>query len=1578
MPQTDLQLGGAYIYQWECGVLLALNYLFDTALKYSPDLHQLIEEFLGQVEAIHLEGKTRDEESVDLEDINLISGKRVIYIQVRAKEAEGKWWVPSDPLLAKALYRFYCNKALDQDELSVRFVFLSNRGFNPQLARLKAAIAAGTVAQSQQAEHLLNQVQRYVTRDHSTASPLGKLRFNQLLSGLTLIEFLSVSAVEASIQNKLQGLGMDSWREASEHLYTRFSKGSVRKGGIRITGDDLIASLEPFSGELLRLRVLPVALFQLRPDIIDFTGRHEQLAQVTSLLEKATEAEATAVVISAVAGMPGVGKSALATHVAHRLKDHFPDAQLYVNLRGADGQPLDPFNVLARFLRALGVEDEFIPESLQERASLYRSRLADRQALVLLDNAHDEAQLRPLLPGSPSCAVLVTSRRRLSALEGATVIDLKVMPYDEALELLGRLAGTERVQSDLERARKIVSLCGRLPLAIRIAGGKLRDRPHWNLEDYASRLDDERQRLGQLQLGDLNVRASFALSYQDLILDDARLFRLLAVAGDVFSAEMAAGVLGVELNAAWEALERLVDLQLLEPAGDERYRFHDLMRLFAQERLEQEESPEEQQAARSRAERWYLTAPEAHFYSQAGILDRYVHSATPSASPEMLEAILAVLETRADLRKYFFRSRPSAAWAHILWERSFFDNPPPPQETESGYVLRHWDVQGYLISVAAEVPDVVVNVAESIEGHGLYISQAIWALCEIPGEQAEKLLPKITEWLDDPQISRSIAREVANLVIHLAQEKRRDAAFDLLHALTAPIPPSDIKSIGEMKWGAEAAPKFLDVLVAKRFLERDFPQVAALDPGRAVAILQEHLCTAIHLEAEALDSPDFETRSWWRSAIEHSEQDILIGYKHQLLRGLRDSLETWVQEDAKAAAPVLRQYLGDEREILRRLGLHILHSFPATYPALVSDELGRFENLDDTGIHHEFFMLMQKGFPYVDVANQTALIAAIYNGPPPARVKKFAEWASQKHGIDAEDYLRASAQCWIRDRLWMLKDYLSGKPAETLRQLVEAWGSPEHPEFTRWSGGVYSIRDVAPIEEQELARMSPEELVTYVHEWEPDPQQAHGPEPITYKGLANAVTNVILAAPQRYEDQVAPVVLFRPEFAYALLDHAREGKPSTSEEWEFAIGVCETLLEDQDVGHDMTHPLDVSWTRVRLEIVLLIQLGLNNEQCRIPTHLLPRVRDILLVLLDDADPDNVRPRALLALIEYARLWAQIVEETGQEARSEESVPTRLEPVVRDALTRKLDRREDPSWVVHSAYGHHLPLLFWLDQEWVETHIDVILPEGEDEDSVGYYMAAWEAYVTSNHFWPSILELLRTKYEKAIHNLSRGWVTLTHADPERDLAAHVVWEYLLSEYDLNLPAGPQNLIKLLFQEAPPQARGHVPWVFWRVLEENPSKAETYWPRVRVVWEWRAKEALAANYSTDFADEMEWFAHLLPVAPGQETIASLWPLLEGLLPYIPRSNIGGGWSAAEKYLAADVDGDPVRAIKFYRLLHEQAPRRPEWYHAGEEATKIIEKAADCKSARQEVLSLIDLLARRWDIHQFRYVYDRLHHT
>jgi len=374
--------------------------------------------------------------------------------------------------------------------------------------------------------------------------------------------------------------------------------------------------IEQLRGQIEGISAAPLpSPHHLPPDIADFTGRRKELGKVTRLLVRAAQARGTAVVISAVAGMAGVGKSALAIHAAHALKDSFPDATLYVNLRGADDRPVLPAEALAGFLRALGVDDPAMPKDLPGRSGLYRSLLDGQRALVLLDNAYDEAQVRPLLPGSPTCAVLVTSRARLSALEGAETLDLEVMPETDALSLLRKLAGARRVVAEPEAARRIVKLCGYLPLAIRIAGGKLRGKAHWTLAEYASRLCDQRGRLKRLKLGDLEVRASFAISYDDLDPADARLFRLLGLlVGPDFASNVAGALLEAEPAAApeagEEALERLVETQLLEAVGGGRYKFHDLMRLFACERLEEEETAGEQQAARLRCASFYLAVSE--------------------------------------------------------------------------------------------------------------------------------------------------------------------------------------------------------------------------------------------------------------------------------------------------------------------------------------------------------------------------------------------------------------------------------------------------------------------------------------------------------------------------------------------------------------------------------------------------------------------------------------------------------------------------------------------------------------------------------------------------------------------------------------------------------------------------------------------------------------------------------------------------------------------------------------------------------------------------------------------------------
>jgi tetratricopeptide (TPR) repeat protein/transcriptional regulator with XRE-family HTH domain len=352
----------------------------------------------------------------------------------------------------------------------------------------------------------------------------------------------------------------------------------------------------------------PAIPCQLPPDIADFTGRAEVVARLDALLAGDLDGLRPAgPAVSTIAGGGGVGKTTLAVHVAHRVRHRFPDGQLYVDLRGAEASPAGPGEVLGRLLRALGVEATAIPEGLDERAAMYRSLLADRRVLVVLDNAAGEAQLLPLLPGSPTCGVLVTSRTPLTGLGRLRPLGLAVLPANQAVELLGRIVGTERVAAEPQSAAELARLCGCLPLALRVAGARLAARPHWQLAQLVARLADERRRLDELAYGHLAVRASLTLSYQALEPAARVLLRRLGLleAPEV-AAWTGAALLDSSIEQAQELTERLVDARLLEVAGRDatgqvRYRLHDLVGVFAHERAAAEDPPAERRAALARA-----------------------------------------------------------------------------------------------------------------------------------------------------------------------------------------------------------------------------------------------------------------------------------------------------------------------------------------------------------------------------------------------------------------------------------------------------------------------------------------------------------------------------------------------------------------------------------------------------------------------------------------------------------------------------------------------------------------------------------------------------------------------------------------------------------------------------------------------------------------------------------------------------------------------------------------------------------------------------------------------------------------
>ena len=395
--------------------------------------------------------------------------------------------------------------------------------------------------------------------------------------------------------------------------------------------------------------------FQLPPAVADFTGREPEIARLRAWLLPGGDQPGVPVVV--VSGPPGVGKSALMLQASHLLRRSFPDGQLWATLDGASERPRRAGEVLGEWLRALGVHGSAIPDSLEERAGLYRSRLADRRMLIVADDAESAAQVLPLLPGTAGCAVIVTSRRQLADAPSARLLALGPLSTAEATQLLARIAGPDRVTAEAQAAGDLVAACGRLPLAVRVAGAKLAALQSASIAALAGMLAKDRRRLDVLRVGDLSVRASIASGYRALSEPARRAFRLLGLLGpcDVTCWVVAALLDEPDATAVVEELtgSSMATAVGADATGQGRYRLHDLLRDFAA--AEAASMPEtEQNAALTRVHNgWLQLAASANCQLPT---EPFFPAETDSQVPGIIPAELA-LELTADPLAWFRTER---------------------------------------------------------------------------------------------------------------------------------------------------------------------------------------------------------------------------------------------------------------------------------------------------------------------------------------------------------------------------------------------------------------------------------------------------------------------------------------------------------------------------------------------------------------------------------------------------------------------------------------------------------------------------------------------------------------------------------------------------------------------------------------------------------------------------------------------------------------------------------------------------------------------------------------------------------
>ncbi|MCA2176719.1 tetratricopeptide repeat protein [Nonomuraea glycinis] len=451
----------------------------------------------------------------------------------------------------------------------------------------------------------------------------------------------------------------------------------------------------------------------------DFVGRADHMARIEAVLARTDqEPGPSSPRIVMIDGIAGVGKTALALAAAHRLRAEYPDGQLYADLRGATATPPEPMQVLGRFLRALGVPSRQIGTDEAEAAALFRSELADRRMLVLLDNAHDADQVRPLLPGAGRSDLIVTSRRRVLGLAGASVVHLEPLDPEESIALIAATTGSHRIDADPDAAGALAEACARLPLALRIASARLATRQAWAIGDLTRRLHDDNRRLSELSTGESSVLTSFQLSYTDLSAAAQRAFRLCSLhPGDDFAADTTGVLLAMPATDADRVLEDLLEANMLMQYATDRYRFHDLLGLYARRLLADDAEGE---SARSRLYTWYtdaVTAAMEWVYPQLVRLDTHAERdaifATEADALAWLDAELPALVA-------VVRHTAGSADRALSWRIT---------DQLRGYFLIRRHIDGWLPAAEAGL-DAAVRAGDDVARTAMLISrgQALWSV----------------------------------------------------------------------------------------------------------------------------------------------------------------------------------------------------------------------------------------------------------------------------------------------------------------------------------------------------------------------------------------------------------------------------------------------------------------------------------------------------------------------------------------------------------------------------------------------------------------------------------------------------------------------------------------------------------------------------------------------------------------------------------------------------------------------------------------------------------------------------------
>lgn len=798
-------------------------------------------------------------------------------------------------------------------------------------------------------------------------------------------------------------------------------------------------------------------------------------------------------------------------------------------------------------------------------------------------------------------------------------------------------------------------------------------------------------------------------------------------------------------------------------------------------------------------------------------------------TPEQVDRAIALL-AHPEQRRYFFDRLENPHWLEPLKQKGFFRNPPAVvRDEEKGTVqFPPWPESRYLARMAVHDPAKVLEVALLIETDNIRVNEDLLdAALAMPAAIAAKLETKVLTWIESPY-SPFWPEKFGDLVGHLARRNQVEAALALAERLLAVLPGQGTLS--------QARARF-EAWHYEGILEKNLPDLVAAAGVRALTLLCDLLNAAMQLSREQEDEEGGEDYSYiWRPAIEGERHRGFHEIRDLLVSAVRDAAIQIVREDQTLLASVLDELERRPWKIFRRIGLHVLRSFPGSDPELVRSRLMNRTLFEDRGTQREYALLSRDRFGFLLVHDQREILGWIEQGPD---LDQFRESRKAWGGLPpTEEESAAYAGLWRLRRLRWFRDSLPTEWKQRYEALVQQFGEPQDPEMVPRAEAVW-VGPRSPKSQEELDAMSIAEVVAYLKSWRPSDDPL-GPSP---EGLARQLKNVVAAQPGRFTQGVLSFREVDPTYVRAVLEGLHDSVRERPFVWEPVLDLCLWVV---DQPREIQGPAvkkwdaDPDWGPTRSEIARLLSAGLQEGESELPLPLRDKVWKILLQLTEDPEPspqyerefggtnmdpvtmsiNTVRGEAMHTVVRYA-LWVRRHIEKGENAEQRIARGFGEMPEVREVLESHLDPARDPALAIRAAYGEWLPWLVLLDRGWTIGNLGRIFPD--DNSQKDLRDAAWEAYIVFCQPYDDAFDVLKGEYARAVERI--GVVTADrrhHGDPDEHLAEHLMVFYWRGKLDLDEQGG---LLRRFYEKASDTLRAHALEFIGRSLSNTEGAVDT---------------------------------------------------------------------------------------------------------------------------------------------------------